>query len=224
MSNTDTFTKDKIQICNNLHTINEFIDNVMAYDKVSVGISKTFKIYKNMEEFILDFKKENKSQGFVYILECADSVKIGCSKNPVKRIQYWTHILKSYGGNKIGRFSVSIAHTNYYENEKILHKIFDSVQIRDTELFGLDFDEAMDIINNSIIKILNFENNGFKLENEKNQKSKNFFDDLIKSYTKGIKIDFYKMTENDIDHAIELIELYKESRENLVEFLYKFKN
>nr|DAW77786.1 MAG TPA: hypothetical protein [Caudoviricetes sp.] len=116
-----------------------------------------------MENNLIVFSKEefgdvrtieqNKSSpyvGFFYILEWDNYIKIGCTSNPYQRIITLKHQAEKYGNVIIGRYVLSVPHTNYQENEKLLHKKFDSYRIKGTELFSLNLDIVVKNIPNEI--------------------------------------------------------------------------
>lgn len=78
--------------------------------------------------------------GYFYCLDCIDCVKIGCTQNVSSRMKS----LKSYlsANNKEAvRVAVSVIHANYKENEKALHSFFASKRVSGTELFSIQFDD-----------------------------------------------------------------------------------
>lgn len=108
----------------------------------------------NNEEFgeirTIEQNKSSPYVGFFYILEWDNYIKIGCTKNPYQRIITLKHQAEKYGNVIIGRYVLSVPHTNYQENEKLLHKTFDSYRINGTELFSLNMDIATKNIPNEI--------------------------------------------------------------------------
>ena len=103
-------------------------------------------IFSN-EDFgeVRTIEKNNKGTylGFFYVLEYGDLVKIGSTKNPYQRISALMREATNYNNHAIGRFALSEPHTNYTENEKILHKAFASCRKTGTELFDISFDEVV---------------------------------------------------------------------------------
>lgn len=89
--------------------------------------------------------------GFYYFLEWGDLVKIGCSKKPYKRLMALKRMAENYGGLCIGRIGISQGHTNFAENEKILHKHFADYRHNDTELFSISFVDAVNSIPRDIV-------------------------------------------------------------------------
>ena len=103
----------------------------------------------NSHEFgqLRGLEKENKDKytGFFYILEYGNFVKIGSTKSPHTRMQSLKRSAVNYNNSTIGRLALSAQHTNYVENEKVLHKHFSKFRKADSELFDLPFE---DIVNN----------------------------------------------------------------------------
>lgn len=99
-----------------------------------------------MESLKLRDLKSHKG-GYVYILEYADDlVKIGSSYNPYQRVKSMKMNVEKYGLRKIKRLAITQAHTNFRENEKLLHKIFADIRIDRSELFNFTFDQAVEEI------------------------------------------------------------------------------
>lgn len=93
--------------------------------------------------------KVNSWLGVFYLLEYDNYIKIGCTKNPYQRYKQLVRNAKNYNNTNIGRFFISPWHTNYCDNEKILHKHFEKYRKPDTELFDItieDFLSQMPII------------------------------------------------------------------------------
>ena len=101
----------------------------------------------NNEEFgeirILEKGNKDKYTGFFYILEWNNIVKIGSTKNPYQRVLALKRTAENYGSDKLGRIALSIPHTNYRDNERILHKFFSNCRKPDTELFNMEFEEVI---------------------------------------------------------------------------------
>lgn len=101
----------------------------------------------NNEEFgevrVLEKENKGKHTGFFYILEWNNMVKIGSTKNPHQRVLALKRTAENYGSDKLGRIALSIPHTNYRDNERILHKLFSSSRKPDTELFNIEFEEII---------------------------------------------------------------------------------
>lgn len=101
----------------------------------------------NNEEFgdirILEKGNKDKYTGFFYILEWNNIVKIGSTKNPYQRVLALKRTAEKYGSDKLGRIALSIPHTNYRDNERILHKFFSNCRKPDAELFNMEFEEVI---------------------------------------------------------------------------------
>ena len=108
----------------------------------------------NNEQFgqVKELERANRNNyiGFYYFLEWGNVVKIGCSKKPYQRLLALKRTAK-YGGLCIGRIGISQGHTNYAENEKILHKHFADYRKNDTELFSISFIDAVNSIPSDIV-------------------------------------------------------------------------
>lgn len=108
------------------------------------------KIFENPEfGHIKEIEKELTTFfGVVYLLECGDLLKIGCSKVPYQRIMQLKRSATNYNGTKLKRVAITKPHTNYKENEKTLHSLFESKRKDGTELFDLNLDDALSAIDN----------------------------------------------------------------------------
>lgn len=85
-----------------------------------------------------EVKPDEKWQGFFYVVEYGDFVKIGSSINPYNR--YITLKKQAqYGLQKMGRIAISCSHTNFRQNEHKLHTHYSEARIEGTELFRLPF-------------------------------------------------------------------------------------
>ena len=114
----------------------------------SAQLGELSKYYRYVDDF----------EGYFYVLECGEQVKIGSTKNPEKRLKTLYNNFDKYGNIQAGRFAISQAHSNFRKNEKILHSIFEDYRVRKTELFKIDFDSAVSIIKNSELE--------YKIEDE----------------------------------------------------------
>ena len=81
--------------------------------------------------------------GYFYLLEFGNRIKIGCSKNPYQRYMTLKKEAEDYGNTKLGRIAISRPHTNYSQNETLLHKVFFEKRVNGTELFDLDLDDVI---------------------------------------------------------------------------------
>lgn len=81
--------------------------------------------------------------GYVYFLEYGNLLKIGCTKTPYKRIRTLKRQGEGYADKKIGRVALTPMCTNYVKIEKDLHKLFKDNRKEETELFNIDFRDAV---------------------------------------------------------------------------------
>lgn len=88
-------------------------------------------------------KQTPEDRGYFYLLEYGNRIKIGCSKNPYKRYCTLKREAEAYGNSKLGRIAISSPHTNYSQNEVLLHKVFSEKRVTGTELFNLNFEDAI---------------------------------------------------------------------------------
>jgi hypothetical protein len=51
---------------------------------------------------------------------------------------------KGYAGIRTGSFAYSPAHTNYQDNERILHKYFAALRGDGSELFAINFEQLLE--------------------------------------------------------------------------------
>lgn len=100
----------------------------------------------------IDKLRKNEYMGFCYVLDCSKGVKIGCAKEPYKRLKGLKRNIETYGQGLIKRVALTPQHTNFKKNEKILHAHFNTQRLPNTELFDLDFESAV-----SVISALNLE-------------------------------------------------------------------
>lgn len=80
--------------------------------------------------------------GFCYVIEFGSNVKIGWSFDPVSRVKSLKQLAK-YALVELGRIVITRQHLNCCENEKKLHEFYATHRINGTELFRIDFDEAI---------------------------------------------------------------------------------
>ena len=92
----------------------------------------------------------NGYMGYVYILELDDMVKIGCTTQPYQRVLLLKKQAEQYGNITLGRIALSKEHTNYRENETIMHKHFKEFRKNGTELFNVSLQNAMEEFSKSI--------------------------------------------------------------------------
>lgn len=80
--------------------------------------------------------------GIFYILEYGEEIKIGSTKQPYCRLMALRRQCK-YNNVNIGCIAVSPSHSNYKENEKLLHSRFAENRINDTELFHMKLEDVL---------------------------------------------------------------------------------
>lgn len=88
------------------------------------------------------FNKARDYLGFVYVVEYGSFIKIGKTQNPNKRMKSIKSVGRNYGDTAIGRILVSRPHTNFDENERIIHEALSHRRVRG-ELFAMTMDEFM---------------------------------------------------------------------------------
>lgn len=107
------------------------------------------KIFENKEfgkiRSIEDSTKDS-YMGFYYILEYGQNIKIGSTKQPYTRMLTLKRNAEKYGETKLGRVALSVPHTNYRDNEKILHQNFSKYRKVDTELFKFSFEDCINLL------------------------------------------------------------------------------
>ena len=134
----------------------------------------------NNEEFgeIKKIEKKNKDKytGFFYVLEYGDFVKIGSTKNPYQRLMALRRNAVNYGNSEIGRFAISIPHTNYVENERKMHEHFKNVRKQGSELFNCTLEEVANSIGDIVI---------YRDDSEKIKSKANAFFQGMKSFVTG---------------------------------------
>lgn len=107
-------------------------------------MSEIVKIYNNLKELENeDFNSISPFMGYVYFIEYGDYIKIGSSKQPITRIKSLCSNALRYHDLKIGKIAITYPHTNYKENENILHQHFLKKQKEKTELFNITLYEAI---------------------------------------------------------------------------------
>lgn len=103
-----------------------------------------WKFFDTLESFKkYDHEKCNKQGGYLYLLKIGENVKIGKTKTPKTRISSINGTLINYIGKDIDSVLLSTKHTEYSENEKILHRIFKDKQIENGEMFNVSFDDTI---------------------------------------------------------------------------------
>ena len=117
--------------------------------------------------------------GFIYALEWDDTLKIGCTMYPYKRLIALKRQAEKYGKVELGNFVVSKEHTNYRENEKKLHACFSSFRKGNTELFAISIQDFL----SSIPQYLCFLNESEAIE-QKSEEVCNLFKNLLMGVVK----------------------------------------
>lgn len=119
------------------------MENIQIFENPEFGSVRTLENAR---------KKDEDYFGYVYALEWGDEVKIGCTRHIATRIKQLRKTAE-YGKVEVGRMAISPLHSNYTENEKVLHNIFQNVRVKGTELFKLSL---LDVV--SVMKALPFLN------------------------------------------------------------------
>lgn len=88
--------------------------------------------------------------GYFYVLEYGCDLKIGCTRRPYSRIREFITNIR-YDNITLGRFAISTPHINYRKNERMLHLVFSDTRRVGTELFHIDFDSCLCIIDHTEI-------------------------------------------------------------------------
>lgn len=87
---------------------------------------------------------KNPYMGVVYACEFGEQVKIGSSGKPYTHLMALVRQAESYGNLRIGSFAITPLHTNFRDNEKLLHSLFATSRVEGTELFSVRLLEAID--------------------------------------------------------------------------------
>ena len=105
------------------------------------------KIYKDINEFknTWNFTKKGYYLGYVYLIEYGDYIKIGCTRNPLNRFKTLSNTARVHD-QMIGRIYITQVHTNYRNNESIMHKHFQKQRKENTELFFITLEEGVQAI------------------------------------------------------------------------------
>lgn len=80
--------------------------------------------------------------GYLYAIEYGQYLKIGRTRTPYQRIKSIASQAKNYAEVMVGRFAVSKPHTNFVENERLLHEHFRYAR-RNGELFEVTLDDFL---------------------------------------------------------------------------------
>lgn len=138
-------------------------------NEIKIFENPEFGKVKDIEKGLMDYF------GIVYLLEYGDSLKIGSSKVPYQRLMQLKRNATNYDDTKLGRVAITRPHTNYRENEKRLHSLFESKRKSKTELFDLKLDDVLLNMNEFDLE--------YKDDSEKNKKKDdavfNFFKNFV---------------------------------------------
>ena len=107
---------------------------------------KEFSIFSanEFDELVNLYPDSYQENGYVYILDLGEKVKIGMSRSLPRRIPDLKRTLEKYGNNIIQHIAISPLHSNYSSNEKKLHEQFALSRKENTELFEQTFDYILD--------------------------------------------------------------------------------
>ncbi|MDE5792718.1 MAG: GIY-YIG nuclease family protein, partial [Oscillospiraceae bacterium] len=136
--------------------------------------------------------------GFIYFLEYGENIKIGYSQKPSNRMKQLKNQAE-YGKIKLGNVAINKPHTNYRENEKLLHQYFNQSRIAGTELFSVTLKQIL----SDLPKDLKFLDESEKLE----QKSKQGLEVLKRTFLKLWEIEpecRISYTQEQLDHVENL--------------------
>lgn len=105
-------------------------------------------------------KTASDQHGVVYAVEYGEHIKIGYTKDLIKRVKSFLRNTK-YGDLSIKRIVYTAFHSNFTENERLLHDLFREFRIKGTELFAIT-------LNDFLLKApeLHFDETVFDYENE----------------------------------------------------------
>ena len=134
-------------------------------------------VFNNAEfDKIKDFQREkpNPVVGIVYAVEYDNRFcKIGMSSVPAERTHTIKHYIGDYMQKNVTGIMISKWHTNYRENEKLLHEKFKDCRLPNTELFSVDIAEISELILNGGILL---EDNSEEILSEIQKGSKAFLE------------------------------------------------
>lgn len=173
----------------------------------------------------LSSQKPNSVMGVIYAIEYDDKYcKIGMSSNPSNRISTLKHYISDYMQLSISRIMISKWHTNYQENEKIIHDYFSDRRVKNTELFSISIDEIVEFINKGNLifedesdEILdNIEHNTESLIQLSKSLMKGNYDPISQHETQKAVSEYEKMlryegalTKTVVDMTTEIINNYE---------------
>lgn len=102
--------------------------------------------YANIDALLaLHPEKTYKDDGYVYVVEYGEHlVKIGCTNNIKTRMKALRKSAEDYNGNKLGMVAVTPDMPYFRDLERVLHDYFSDERQSGTELFDLEFVDALD--------------------------------------------------------------------------------
>lgn len=115
-------------------------------------------LYKN------DFfaKRYDKTCGAVYIAKYGNGlIKIGSTSSPRERYKQLAYNAPEYAGDKIEGFAITNPLEEYQDLEKALHRRFWKWNVG-KEIFNVDFQEAVQVVNKEFNKFDHPKASGFK--------------------------------------------------------------
>jgi len=148
---------------------------IMSISQIEINKNKWY-FYENIN--LMKEKKFETYFGSVYILEYKNGkIKIGKSSNPVKRLKNLIRHSNVYSGKdySIVKILVSEPHTNYNQNEKILHNFFKDFHLNG-EVFNISLNKAINLLHSLKIDFLDEKVRLGNKSKENFEKIKQFFD------------------------------------------------
>lgn len=88
------------------------------------------------------------NSGYIYVIDCGDCVKVGCSATPQRRIKTLSKTL----GLINPKLYVSAKCYKHYDYEKVIHCELGNKR-KSGEFFNVSFTDAVKVIDNTVIKI-----------------------------------------------------------------------
>lgn len=137
-------------------------------------------IFKNPEFGAIRIIEKNTPEymGYFYLMEYGDCLKIGSTKNPYQRVKQLVRQATKYGNSIIiGKVVLSAPHTNYRNNERILHEIFQLERRVGTELFNISLENALQVLEDSPIT--------YEDKSDEMNKHSEYFTNAMKSFVLG---------------------------------------
>jgi hypothetical protein len=179
---------------------------------------KELKIFEKKDFYkIKDMQKEkpNAVMGIVYAIGYNNGFcKIGMSSLPADRTSALSHYISDYMQMPVDKIVISGWHTNYRQNERILHEEFSSCRIPNTELFSCDIQEVIDFMNDDGIK---FEDNSNEILKNIERRS-----DKLIEFAKSVMCGGFEY-ENAKKFCEEYDKILKESNELTDEIIFMAK-